>query len=207
MENTMFVNSEAFTKTGSRQQAMGIDSRKALLTDQYGNAIAYPKTGGMISPQEHQLKSGTVIWRFASGHLDAQQAILGGWWVETGEFQKLCSFAQQKNIHVAMAARVLCCVPPEWSDMGLLMRARVEKPLLAYRGLGNSVSVDHPDGLAKVNMQPHNNIAARRLHQLFVPGLEKSANQTTDQVIPGALALERTWKISKEQANGGWIYI
>ena len=93
----MFANSAEFTKTGARQQAMGIDTRKALLVDQYGNTIAHPKTGGMMSPQEHQLKSGTIIWRFASSHVEAQQAILGGWWVETGEFQKLCSFAQQKK--------------------------------------------------------------------------------------------------------------
>ena len=125
----MFVNSAAFTKTDARQQAMGIDTRKALLVDQFGKTILHPKTGGMMSPQEHQLKSGAIIWRFSSSHLESQQAILGGWWVETGEFQKLCSFAQQKNVHVAMAARVLCCVPPEWSDMGLLIRARVDNPL------------------------------------------------------------------------------
>ena len=105
-----------------------------------------------------------------------------------------------------MAARVLCCVPPEWSDMGLLIRAKVDKPLLAFRGLGNSVSVEHPDGLANVNMQAHNNIAARRLHQLFVPGLEQHAIKTPAQAIPGALGLERIWKISKEQAIGGWIF-
>ena len=203
----MFVNSAEFTKTNARQQAMGIDTRKALLIDQFGKTLLHPKTGGMISPQEHQLKTGSIIWRFANDHLDPQRAILGGWWVETSEFQKLCSFAQQKNVHVAMAARILCCVPPEWSEMGLLIRARVDKPLLAYRGLGNNVSTEHPDGLATVNMQAHNHIAARRLHQLFIPGLAQNASKTPAQVIPGALGLERTWKITKEQANGGWIYI
>ncbi|WP_339721923.1 hypothetical protein [uncultured Paraglaciecola sp.] len=203
----MYANSAAFSHVGARQQAMGIDTRKTLLVDQYGNTVAHPKTGGMLAPQEHKLKSGTVIWRFASSQVDVAQAILGGWWVESGEFEKLCSFAQQKNVHVAMAARVLCCVPPEWSDMGVLIRARVDKPLLAYKGLGNNVSVQHPDGLGSVNMQAHNNIAARRLHQLYVPGLYDIAKTTPSQRIPGALSLERTWKISKEQANGGWIYI
>lgn len=202
----MYANSTSFNNS-ARQQAMGVDTRKASLVDQYGNTLAHPQTGGMISPQQHKLNSGSVIWRFASSQVDARQAILGGWWLETAEFEKLCSFAQQKNVHVAMAARVLCCVPPEWSDMGMLMRARVEQPLLAYKGLGNNVSVQHPDGLANVNMQTHNHIAARRLHQLFVPGLYEIAANTPKQTIPGALSLERTWKITKEQANGGWLYL
>lgn len=203
----MFANSAAFNRLDARQQAMGIDTRKASLIDKSGNALSHPQTGGIHTPHEYQLNSGNVIWRFASGQLEAKQAILGGWWIESREFETLCSFARQHNVHVAMAARILCCVPPEWSDMGLLMRAKVTEPLLAYRGLGNNVSIEHPDGLAKVNMQTHNDIASRRLHQLYIPGLSELAQATPTQVIPVALALERIWKISKEQASRGWIYI
>jgi len=202
----MFVNENAFRKPQARMQALGKDTRGTLLVNAKGRTIAHPQTGGMISPTRHSINRGITLYRFASGNTSLERAATGGWWVAQKEFEKMSNFAQQHDVHVAMAARMLCCVPPEWSDMGLLVRARVNSPILAFRGLGNDVSVKHKDG-GKVNMKAHNSTAARRLHQLFIPGLVEYAGRTPEQVIPGALTLERHWRISERQANAGWIYI
>ena len=185
---------------------MGMDTLAAALVDFRGKTIAHPQTGGMISPMRCELRPETLLFRFAAGKIPLDRAVIGSWWVGTEEFRKICGFAQHHNIHEAMAARMLCCVPPEWSDMGLLVRARLNKPLLAYRGLGNHVSIEHEDG-GRVQMQAHNDLSERRLHQLFIPGLVECANKSPEQVIPGALTLERAWHITEKQANRGWIYI
>ena len=202
----MFVNEAAFRDPKARNQALGIDTRTAALVNAQGQTIAYAQTGGMVSPTRHPIQKGEILFRFAAGNTPLERAVTGGWWVSSREFDKLFNFAQHHDIHTAMAARMLCCVPPEWSDMGLLVRAKVNSPLLAYRGLGNHVSIKHKDG-GKVKMKAHNDTEARRLHQLFIPGLVDYAAKTPEQVIPGALTLERYWKITPKQANGGWIYI
>lgn len=202
----MFVNENAFRNPNSRQQAMGVDTRKTALYDADGRTVAHAQTGGMIFPSRYEIPSNTQLFRFAAGNTPLERAVTGGWWVGEEEFRKICNFSASHNIHPAMGSRILCCVPPEWSDMGLLVRAHSNRPLLAYRGLGNHVSIKHKDG-GRVNMQAHNDIAARRLQQLFIPGLVEYANKTPLQRIPGALTLERCWKISEQQANGAWIYI
>ncbi|MBU3056566.1 hypothetical protein [Pseudomonas indica] len=204
----MFANDREFHRPTSRLWAMGVDTRaESAVTDTRGNVLLHAQTGGMISPQRYELPRNTQLYRFASGSAPIPRAITGGWWVAEPEFEKLTRFAQVHDLHVAMAARYLCCVPPEWSDMGLLMRVRVEKPLLAYRGLGNSVVVPKSDGLGHVRMEPNNDIAARRLHQLFIPGLQEYAAKTPEQVVPGALALERYWKLESADTQRGWFYL
>lgn len=193
----MFVNEAAFRDPNAKQQAIGIDTRKAALVDINGKTIIHPQTGGMIAPVRHELLSKTILFRFANGHTPLERIVTGGWWLGSREFDRICNFAKHHDIHPAMAVRTLCCVPPEWSDMGLLLRARVNRPLLAYRGLGNHVSTPHKDG-GRVQMKARNDIAARRLHQLFIPGLVDYAD---------ALMLERVWRITEEQANRGWIYL
>ena len=193
----MFVNEAAFRDPNAKQQAMGVDTRKAALVDINGKAIIHPQTGGMIAPVRHELLSKTILFRFANGNTSLERAVIGGWWLGSREFDRICNFARYHDIHPAMAVRVLCCVPPEWSDMGLLVRTRVDRSLLAYRGLGNHVSIKHRDG-GRVQMKAYNNVAERRLHQLFIPGLVDYAD---------ALKLERVWRITEEQANRGWIYL
>lgn len=204
----MFANSEVFSHPTSRQQALGMDTRGTnALVDTRGNIIKYAKTGGMIDPQRYELKAGAILFRFASSRAKVTDAVTGGWWVTREEFEKMNNFADAKGIHVAVAARYLCCVPPEWSDMGQLLRAKVEQPLLAYRGLGNDVVAEANDGLGAVRMTAHNHIESRRLHQLYIPGLRKTAERTPEKVVPGALTLERQWLINEKDATRGWIYI
>ena len=100
-----------------------------------------------------------------------------------------------------MAARILCLVPPEWSDLGLLVRARVVRPLLAFRGLGNSVVTPIAGGLGTVRLPHQNEIAARRLHQLFIPGLWDAG------LAQSALSIEQTWPMDVRAGMQGWVYV
>jgi hypothetical protein len=55
--------------------------------------------------------------------------------------------------------------------MSLLVRARVMDPLLAWRGLANSVATPAAAGGSTITMPHQNDVSERRINQLFVPGL------------------------------------
>lgn len=204
----MFANQIAFDNPLSRMQALGKNTRpSAAIVSTSGKPLIYPQTGGMINPQREEIRKGAVLYRFAGGSAKLTDAVTGGWWVHKKEFEQISNYAEQKKVTIPMAARMLCCVPPEWSDMGILVRVTAQEPLLAYKGLGNNVSQPTKDGLGNVNMIAHNHIAALRLYQLFIPGLADVAKVTADRVFPGALLLERHWKFTKEEANRGWLYV
>ena len=125
----------------------------------------------------------------------------GGWWVEPKEFNKLLSFAQQHNIGVGVALRSLAMVPPEWSDLAKLIRVQLRAPLLAMRGLGETAIVDGGDGLGMVHMKHQNHNPARRLHQLFIPGLRNPG------LARQAIAIENVYDLGKEGSLRGFLYL
>jgi hypothetical protein len=195
-----FANSAEFEKHSSLQMAMGVNLRlEAALVDLKGRALSYAQTGGILNPRRYELGVGSIIFRFGGGNAPAQKVAAGAWWLERREVEKLLAFANVHKITLPVATRYLALVPPEWSDMGLLVRARVRAPLLAWRGLGNSVAVRKDDGLGNVSLPHANEIAARRLNQLFVPGLWR----------PGinALTIEQSWTFTRQDAVAGWLYL
>jgi len=166
-----FINGGEFNNPKSRLLAMGTDlNARNAITDPAGHVLAYAQTGGMLSPARHELRAGAKIFRFGGAGRPPQVVAAGGWWIEQREFEKLLNFAQAHDLAVGMAMRCLCLVPPEWSDASLLIRARVVRDLLAWRGLGNTV-VTPAKGGGMVHLPHQNDIAARRLNQLFIPGL------------------------------------
>lgn len=176
-----YANGDAFEQAGSRMRAIGTDLSPArAIVDARGNVLAHARTGGMIDPRRHVLGTGSTIYRFGGSRARPEDVARGGWWVEKREFQQLVDFAISHDIHLGLAMRVLCLVPPEWSDAALLVRARVETDLLAWRGLGNSVVTPVGAGRGVVRMPHQNEISARRLHQLYVPGLPDRAVSIED---------------------------
>ncbi len=93
---------------------------------------------------------------------------------------------------------MLCLVPPEWSDLSTLIRVRLLLPLLAYRGLGAAVVVPMKDGLGAVRLPNQNEIAARRVHQIYIPGLAL--------VGANAMTIEQNWTIDPN-TNAGFLYL
>jgi hypothetical protein len=194
-----FRNQSAFDDPRSLQMARGVDLRpERAITDAHGHVLAYAQTGGMISPQRHEVQPGAKLFRF--GNLEAGWARVagGGWWIDDAGFARLFAFAQSHEMSIGMAMRLLCLVPPEWSKATLLVRARTTRPLLAWRGLGNSVVIAQ-GGKTVVRMPHQNEIGERRLHQLFIPGLGE----------PGvdAIRVEQDYPLDEAAGKRGFLYL
>jgi len=192
-----FRNEAAFNKPSSRMMAEGMDLRTSkAIVDPRGNVLAYAQTGGIIAPMRFEIAPGTTLFRFGNITAGVHRVAGGAWWMEQAAFEKLFNFAQVHDLSVGVALRYLCLVPPEWSDATLLIRARAVAPLLAWRGLANSVVTKAGDGGPVVRMPQQNEIAARRVHQLFIPGLDGSV-----------LSIEQDYPLDKESSRRGFLYL
>ena len=194
------INAEEFSRSNSRGLAMGTDfSQRNAIVDSRGNVLAYAHTGGVISPSRSELREGDVIYRFGGRGTPISRIAAGAWWIERSQIDTLLAFANVHGLALPLALRILCLVPPEWSDLSTMVRARVRRPLLAWRGLGNSVLVRKTDGLGDVKLPSANEIAARRVYQLWIPGLDKYGSE--------GIAVEQSWSFSAAQSMAGWLYL
>ena len=196
-----YLNLDDFEDSRSRQRAMGVDLRtRNAITDPAGAVLAYAQTGGIMNPTRHELRAGAKLFRFGRSGLPFTSVAAGAWWIEQRAFEKLFGFAQAHGLSIAMAMRCLYLVPPEWSDAGMLIRARVRQNLLAWRGLGNTVVIPTETG-GSVRLPHHNELASRRLHQLFIPGL------TDAHRVAAALAVEQSYPLSPQAGMRGFLYL
>lgn len=196
-----FANRHAFEDPRSRLQAIGTDlSPERAIVDAHGRVLAHARTGGMIDPVPHELRPGATLYRFG-GRRDPRDIAKGGWWIDKREFQQMVNFAIGHDIYVGLAMRLLCLVPPEWSDATTLVRARVEVDLLAWRGLGNSVVTPMRGGKGMVRMPHQNELSARRLHQLFIPGLATLGG------LQPPLAIEDVRELGAGESDLGFLYL
>jgi hypothetical protein len=197
----LFANHQAFNDPRSRQAAMGVDLRpQSQVRDASGNVLFHLQTGGMINPQRCELSEGAPLMRFASGSSNALRSMGGGWWTEQTSFDRIFRFAQVHEVPIILAARILCGVPPEWSDMRLLVRVRLRRPMLAWRGLANTVVIPHPGGGPHVRMLHQNLDAERRLFQVYIPGLDTLP-------VSELLLFEREDRFSEIDSKRGWLYL
>jgi hypothetical protein len=91
-------------------------------------------------------------------------------------------------------------VPPEWNEATLLIRARLQQDLLAWRGLGNSV-VTPAKGGGMVRLPAKNDLAARRVHQLCIPGLNGKG------MASAALMVEADYPLDARESVRGFLYL
>ena len=192
-----FRNQAAFDDPSSRMMATGVDLRKSnAIVDLRGNVLAYAKTGGVMSPMRFEIPPGSMLYRFGNIGAGVQRIATGSWWLERAGFDTIERFAQVHDLAIGVALRYLCLVPPEWSDVTALIRARATAPLLAWRGLADTVITKANDGGPAVKMPQQNEIAARRVHQLFIPGLD-----------PGALSVEQAFPLDRDASRRGFLYL
>jgi hypothetical protein len=197
-----YANRDAFEAARSRLHAIGTDLSPArAIVDASGNVLAHARTGGMIDPERYVLKTGSTIYRFGGSSRAPRDIANGAWWIEKREFQLLVNFAISHDIYVGLAMRVLCLVPPEWSDATVLVRARVAQGLLAWRGLGNSVVTPMRGGKGVVRMPHQNDISARRLHQLYIPGLADLNG------LDPAVSIEDVRHLDASESTVGFLYV
>jgi hypothetical protein len=197
-----FANQSAFDRPASRAAAAGINLLPAqAIVDLQGRVLAHARTGGMINPQRHPLMKGTRLFRFGRGNQSPQDVARGAWWLEAREFELLVSFANAHGIHLGLAMRLLCLVPPEWSDAAQLVRARVSNSVLALRGLANTVVTPIAGGLGTLRLPHQNEISARRLHQLYIPGLTEQSS------LDPAISIERSFALDPKSSVQGFLYL
>jgi hypothetical protein len=196
-----FANREAFEDRRSRLMAIGTDLSPArAIVDARGRVLAHARTGGMLDPERHELRTGSTVYRFSSDRAPRDIA-KGGWWVGKREFQLLVNFAITHDIYVGLAMRLLCLVPPEWSDATVLVRGRVAQDLLAWRGLGNSVITPMKGGKGSVHLPHQNEFSARRVYQLFIPGLADLRG------AEAAISIEDVRRLDPLESTAGFLYL
>jgi hypothetical protein len=199
---SVFVNQAAFNDPASRSRALGFDfNPNRAIVDSSRHVLAYAQSGGMLSPQRWQLDSGETIYRFGGAGRTPEAVSRGAWWVQRREFERLLSFAQTHELGIGMAVRLLCLVPPEWSDIGLLVRARVQRSLLAWRGLANTAVIPATSGGGGVRLPHQNEIAARRLHQPYIPGLDAPG------MTRSAIHIENNYLLDPAESVRGFLYL
>ncbi len=197
-----FANAAAFHDPRSLLRAMGTDlSATRAIVDAHGQVVAYARSGGMIGPARFELNTNETIYRFGSSACSPRAVAAGSWWMHKREFEQLVRFADTHDIFVGLAMRLLCLVPPEWSDAGVLIRARVARSLLAWRGLANSVVTPAASGRGIVRMPHQNEISARRVHQLFIPGLSDVS------ALDPAISVEHAFRLDPSHSRQGFLYL
>lgn len=199
---TNFANAAAFEQPTSRMLALGTNlSPQRAIVDQHGKVLAYARTGGMMNPARHVLNPRTTVYRFGGAGRSPQDVAKGGWWLERREFEQLVNFANTHGIFIGMAMRMLCLVPPEWSDASVLIRGRVVRSVLAWRGLANTVVTPMKGGNGTVQMPHQNEISARRLHQLFIPGLAELKS------LEPAISVDHAFHLDPRESARGFLYL
>lgn len=200
---SMFANQAAFDRPESRAAAAGINLSPAqAIVDPHGRVVAHARTGGMIDSQRHTLWNGTRLFRFGRSSQTPREVARGGWWLEAREFERLISFANAHGIYLGLAMRLLCLVPPEWSDATQLVRTRVARSLLAWRGLADTVVTPMAGGLGTLRLPHQNEMSERRLHQLFIPGLAEQPPP-----VEPAIAIERVFVLDPKTSVEGFLYL
>ena len=195
-----FANAAQFAGATPFERASGAGS---AIVDPQGNVIGHVMTGGIIDPKRCELQPGNILFRFGASGTPPMDVAKGPWWLESVAFDKAVSFANTHEINVGLAVRLLCLVPPEWSDLGTLIRVATRRPLLAYRGFGNSVVVPIKGGLGTLRLPHQNDIAARRVYQLYIPGLVAPDSKLRTDII----TVEKSWKIDPRESMAGFLYL
>lgn len=172
------VNAEAFARPGVRERAMGYGWAKPI-----GHPSQPTRTGGIRNPQQHLIKPDEVIIRFGQKRLAwtddqgkehpiglSHRGLIGGalegeWWLELAEFTKVARYANAKSIPISAAISALCVVPGEWSDLDVVVSARLFAPLLAYRGEPS------PADSKGTHYPVVKDLDGGEIVQLYIPGL------------------------------------
>jgi hypothetical protein len=179
------VNARAFGLPGVRRTAMGYQAPRPI---GYG-PDATKRTGGVRTPRAVKLAPGTTIVRFGQKRLTeasvatdefgqkhqkgttlSHRGLIGGalegaWWLELSEFRKVARYADSKSIPISAAVSALCVIPAKWSDLDVMVSAKLTAPLLAYRG--RPQPADHNG----THVPVMRDLDGDDIIQLFIPGL------------------------------------
>lgn len=178
----MAANERFFADPDSRKVALGLQTGgKEIWLNPSGSETYAFQNGGVIDPKRYDIEPGTAIFSFTGVTSELKWMIGRDWWVDRRGLDHIVRYSQVNNVSMGRAIRVLCCVPFEWGNkLNFLIAARTKVPLAAWRGLANSASASadlvspagRVIGRAGSTTPAHNDVAALRCWQLYIPGLK-----------------------------------
>lgn len=132
---------------------------------------------GIRNPTVTVLSQGEDVYRFTSSRFPATGAPMsvhdqlhGAWWFRSRDWQKILLAYLRGPFHLGTTARIAGAVQWSWSDMDVLLKARVIEPIEAWEGYGLTQYRDVlPNGIA-VTLTGFPNVV-----QLYVPGMPDAA--------------------------------
>ena len=156
------ANAEAFAQPHWRVIAAGFDTERWFHDNQ---AVG---TGGIVNPQPTRLPAGQYYYRFASSRSPREAQLGGGWWLDFENLARIRRFAADNGYRLRDAARLMLALPYAWTQVDLLLRARLTQPLRAYTGFGKPAQAPNGGADRGTRWIPTQHVAVR---QLYIPGL------------------------------------
>lgn len=142
--------------------------------------------GGILMPRRAPVGVNRNIYRFASSQTPHHERPRANWWIEYEVLSTIRRFIRESGGSRRDSVRYMLALPWSWTAVDRILRARVVKPLDAYRGLGKPAHGAHPRDGDTLYIPPQH---LRELYQLYIPGLrELSASVLTD------ISDESVWK-------------
>lgn len=140
---------------------------------------AVTQNGGISFPQETKLKN-QLYFRFVStkNYSDyGRTGFLGGnWWIDYDTLNSMRIWAQEHDVPLSQAAKLLLILPDSFSDAAFLGAALRRAEIRAFVGKGKPASDDFsPDSPLRKDYQKalHAGLPHLEVKQYFVPGKPK----------------------------------
>jgi hypothetical protein len=132
---------------------------------------------GIRSPSVTVLAFGEDVYRFGTsvrsgggGVVSAARQASGPWWFRSRDWQKILRRFLQGSFNLGTTARLAGAVQWSWSNMDVLLKARVVQEIEAWEGLGLAQYRDVlPNGMT-VTLHGFPDVV-----QLYVPGMPAAA--------------------------------
>ena len=200
------ANHDAFLDPRYRMIAEGHDlsGRSDLWVDPQGLERRPITNGGMLNPTPYVIRRGTELYRYADASKSPWQNLGSPWWIERRDLDLILSVARRHQTSERLVSRLLLVMPPEWgAKLDLLVKVRVDRDLQAYRGLGKSAWADARDGGPVTRIEPRNENANLRIHQLYIPGVRSLETWGPSGRHEVYYTLLGTWRVH----GASWIHV
>jgi hypothetical protein len=146
--------------------------------DLHGTRLEYAEaSNGIRDPGVTILMPGEDLYRFASSvnpgsrrKVPIQAQIERGWWFRSRDWQKILKSYLSGALNLGTVARIAGAVQWSWSNMDVLVKARVLSEIEAWEGFGRPQYRDIlPNGMA-VTLRGFPDVV-----QLYIPGMRSGA--------------------------------
>lgn len=132
---------------------------------------------GMKNPRVVVLPQGEVLYRFCSSRdgrtgkaVDPSKLVQGAWWIDQAAFERIYETYRANSLNLGTIARSAAAVQWTWSDMDLLLMAKLTSDVQAYRGQGSAQYRDVlPNGMT-VTLK-----GWPEIEQIYVPNMRGDA--------------------------------